>query len=122
MKFVHRKHFAHGRGSWNVALISACRPRRNRLTAVKIYRTTIEARTDRVKPVEKMRTYFFELKSGIPRRDRVGLQFAQRSEAINHSKVLAMKLRNDPRVRDRSLYVVVMDESGAEVHREQVFS
>jgi hypothetical protein len=74
-----------------------------------------------VKFVVKMRTYFFDLKGGIPVRDRMGLQFALRSEAINHSKVLAMKLGNDPRVRDRSLYVVVMDESGNEIHREQVF-
>jgi len=38
--------------------------------------------------------------------------------AIEHSKELASRLRRDPRIRDRSFFDVVIDESGAEVHRE----
>jgi hypothetical protein len=41
--------------------------------------------------------------------------------AIEHSKELARLLRHDPRLKDRSLSIVVVDESGAEVHREAVY-
>ncbi len=67
-----------------------------------------------------MRTYYFDMKDGIPTRDRTGLAFATTSGAIEHSKELARRLRDDPRITDRSLSIVVIDELGAEVHREPV--
>jgi len=67
-----------------------------------------------------MRTYFFDMKDGVPTRDRTGLEFATTSAAIEHSKELARRLRCDPRITDRSLAIVVIDESGAAIHREPV--
>lgn len=68
-----------------------------------------------------MRTYYFDVKDGVPTRDRKGLQFPNAVGAIEHSRELARLLRHAPRLRDRSLSIVVVDESGAEVHREAVY-
>ena len=68
-----------------------------------------------------MRTYYFDLTDGIPTRDRKGLEFPTISGAIEHSKDLAKRLRDDPRCRDSALAVVVLDESGTEIHRERVY-
>ena len=68
-----------------------------------------------------MRTYYFDLTDGIPTRDRKGLEFLTISEAIEHSKDLARRLRDDPRCRDSALSIVVLDESGTEIHRERVY-
>jgi hypothetical protein len=68
-----------------------------------------------------MRTYYFDMKDGIPTRDRTGLEFATNAGAIEHSKDLARRLRHDPRITDRMLSIVVVDESGAEIHREPVY-
>jgi hypothetical protein len=40
--------------------------------------------------------------------------------AIEHSRELARRLRNDPRIRDRTLLIIVVDQDGNEVHREPV--
>jgi hypothetical protein len=68
-----------------------------------------------------MRTYYFDIKDGIPTRDRRGLEFPTVSAAIEHSKNLASKLRDDPRPKDPALSIVVIDESGTQIHREAVF-
>ena len=68
-----------------------------------------------------MRTYYFDMKAGIPTRDRTGLEFATVAGAIEHSRDLARRLRHDPRLTDRKLSVVIVDESGAEIHREPVY-
>ena len=68
-----------------------------------------------------MRTYYFDTKDGIPVRDHSGIEFATIHEAIEHSKGLAKRLRGDKPVRDRELFVVVLDESGKEIHREFVY-
>jgi hypothetical protein len=67
-----------------------------------------------------MRTYYFDMKDGVPTRGRTGLEFATTGGAIEHSKELARRLRRDPRITDRSLSIVVIDESGEAVHREPV--
>lgn len=67
-----------------------------------------------------MRTYYFDVKDGVPTRDRKGLRFPNASGAIEHSKELARLLREDPRLKDPKLLIVVLDESGTEVHREPV--
>jgi hypothetical protein len=67
-----------------------------------------------------MRTYYFDIKDGIPVRGRTGLEFATSGGAIEHSRELARRLRRDPRITDRSLSIVVIDESGAAIHRELV--
>jgi hypothetical protein len=68
-----------------------------------------------------MRTYYFDMKDGIPTRGRTGLEFATIAGAIEHSRELSRRLRHDPRITDRKLSVVIVDESGAEVHREAVY-
>src|SRR5947209_2990467 len=64
-----------------------------------------------------MRTYYFDMKDGIPTRGRTGLEFATTGGAIEHSKELARRLRRDPRITDRSLSIVVIDGSGEAGHR-----
>jgi hypothetical protein len=68
-----------------------------------------------------MRTYYFDMKDGIPTRGRTGLEFATVAGAIDHSKELARRLRHDPRISDRKLSIVVVDDSGHEIHREAVY-
>jgi len=68
-----------------------------------------------------MRTYYFDLRGGIPQRDHYGIRFATDDVAIRHSQVVANNIRKDARVTRNDLYVVVIDESGREVHREEVF-
>jgi hypothetical protein len=67
-----------------------------------------------------MRTYYFNTKDGIPARRRTALEFPTPGGAIEYSRELARRLRHDPRIRDRTLTIVVMDETGAEVHCEPV--
>jgi uncharacterized protein DUF6894 len=64
-------------------------------------------------------TFYFDMKDGVPIRDRIGKQFRLNSEAIEYSKVLAARFR-DERHGEPDLTVVVIDESGREVHREPV--
>ena len=68
-----------------------------------------------------MGIYYFDMKDGIPTRDRKGIEFSSAAGAIAHSKELAQRLRNAPRLIDPALAIVVVDESGAEIHREQVY-
>lgn len=68
-----------------------------------------------------MRTYYFDVKDGVPTRDRKGLEFPNAVGAIEHSKELARSLRHEPRLQDRHLSIVVVDESGTEIHREPVY-
>jgi hypothetical protein len=42
-----------------------------------------------------MQTFFFDVKDGVPMRDRVGMEFGTTIEAIAHSKVLAQHFRDD---------------------------
>ena len=66
-------------------------------------------------------TYFFDIKNSVATRDRTGLQFQTVGGAIEHSKDLALRLRSDPRVTDRALSIIVLDQDGREVHREPVY-
>jgi hypothetical protein len=68
----------------------------------------------------EVQTFYFDMKDGVPVRDRIGKQFRLNSEAINYSKALAESFRNDPHA-EPDLMVVVVDESGREVHREPVY-
>jgi hypothetical protein len=61
-----------------------------------------------------------DMKDGIPIRDRTGLEFPTADGATEHSKELAQRLRHYPRRRDPALSIIVIDESGAEIHREPV--
>ena len=67
-----------------------------------------------------MRTYYFDMRDGIPVRDRRGLEFPTAGGAIEHSKSLARQMLDDPRANGRTFSIVVIDQSGAEIHRETV--
>ena len=67
-----------------------------------------------------MRTYYFDMKDGVPTRDRAGLQFPNDAAAIEHGKQLAEQLRGDPRIKPE-FYISVVDESGREIHRERIY-
>ncbi|MFK4506605.1 hypothetical protein ACVIW2_000431 [Bradyrhizobium huanghuaihaiense] len=66
-----------------------------------------------------MRTYYFDMKDGVPVRDKSGLEFVSDGAAIAHSKRLADKVRRENPKGHAELRIVVLDESGREVHREQ---
>jgi hypothetical protein len=48
------------------------------------------------------------------------LQFPTTAAAIEHSKVLARRFGHEQPDKDRDLSIVVIDESGSEIRREQV--
>ncbi len=50
-----------------------------------------------------------------------GIEFATTAAAIEHSKDVARRLRNEPRLKDPELSIVVIDKSGSEIHREPVY-
>jgi len=68
-----------------------------------------------------MHTYYFDIKDGVPVRDKAGLEMVSDGAAIAYSKQLAGKLRTDKPTGNPDLRIVVIDESGREVHREQVY-
>jgi hypothetical protein len=68
-----------------------------------------------------MPTYYFDMKDGVPIRDRVGLEFATDQLAIEHSKLIAHRSSHEHLVEDRNLWIEVLSESGTEIHREPVY-
>ncbi len=68
-----------------------------------------------------MRTFYFDMKDGVPVRDRVGMQFPTAAGAIEHSKELARRFGREHPDKDRDLSIVVVEESGSEIYREQVY-
>jgi hypothetical protein len=61
------------------------------------------------------------MKDGIPIRDQVGLAFRADSQAIEHSKRIARRLRHEQPARKDNLCIVILKESGTEIHREAVY-
>ncbi|MBH5367664.1 DUF6894 family protein [Bradyrhizobium glycinis] len=68
-----------------------------------------------------MPTYYFDIRDGVPVRDKEGLELATDGAAIAHSKGLADQVRRDKPQGHPRLQIVVIDESGREVHREPVY-
>jgi len=68
-----------------------------------------------------MKTFYFDMKDGVPIRDRIGMRFALNAEAIDHSKTLAAQFRHDRIHNEPDLVICVVEESGHEIHREQVY-
>jgi hypothetical protein len=67
-----------------------------------------------------MQVFFFDMKDGIPLRDRVGAEFGSNVEAIAHSRQLAQHFRDDSLSYDRDLEISVVNELGREIHREHI--
>lgn len=68
-----------------------------------------------------MPTFYFDAQDGVPVRDRTGLIFPTGGAAIEHSKQIALTIRGERPSGNRDLHIVVLDESGREIHREAVY-
>ena len=68
-----------------------------------------------------MRTYYFDIRDGVPSRDLVGLKLVNGGAAIAHGKRLAEAIRGKLQTGNKDLYIAVVDESGKEIHREPVY-
>ena len=67
-----------------------------------------------------MQTFFFDMKDGVPLRDRIGVEFDTNVEAIEHSRVLAQHFRDEGLRDDQDLEISVVNARGREIHREFV--
>ena len=67
-----------------------------------------------------MQTFFFDMKDGVPMRDRVGVEFKGNAEAIVHCKELAQHIRDGSLRDDKDLEIAVVNSLGREIHREFV--
>jgi hypothetical protein len=67
-----------------------------------------------------MQKFFFDMKDGVPLRDRIGIDFKTNAEAIDHCKELAQHFRDDSLRDDEDLEISVVNASGREIHREYV--
>lgn len=67
-----------------------------------------------------MQTFFFDMKDGVPLRDRIGVEFDTNVEAIEHSRVLARHFRDESLRDDQDLEISVVNALGREIHREFV--
>jgi hypothetical protein len=75
---------------------------------------------DRQCEVFAVQTFFFDMKDGVPLRDRIGIEFNTNLEAIEHSHVLARRFRDDSLTDDQDLEISVVNALGREIHREFV--
>ncbi|CAN5385651.1 hypothetical protein BH10PSE11_BH10PSE11_30870 [soil metagenome] len=67
-----------------------------------------------------MQKYFFDTKDGVTVRDRFGMIFKFDSEAIEHSILLAKKMRLKGTIEESDLRISVVNELGDIVHVEMV--
>jgi hypothetical protein len=67
-----------------------------------------------------MQTFFFDMKDGVPMRDRVGIDFKNDLEAIEHCNELAQHFRDGSLLDDQDLEILVVNSGGREIHREFV--
>jgi hypothetical protein len=82
----------------------------------------ISARSIANQPIQGnlMQKFFFDMKDGVPFRDRVGVRFKTNAEAIGHCKQLAKHFRDGSLRDDQDLEISVVNASGREIHREFV--
>jgi hypothetical protein len=57
-----------------------------------------------------LQTFYFDMKDGVPIRDRIGKRFALNAEAVDHSKRLAARFRNESGHDEPDLTICVLDE------------
>lgn len=67
-----------------------------------------------------MQKFFFDMKDGVPMRDRVGIEFKGNAEAIIHCKELAQHFRDESLRDDQDLEISVVNSHGREIYREFV--
>jgi hypothetical protein len=59
-----------------------------------------------------MQTFFFDMKDGVPTRDRVGIDFKNDLEDIEHCKELAQQFRDGSLLDDQDLEILVVNSGG----------
>jgi len=67
-----------------------------------------------------MQKFFFDMKDGVPMRDRMGMEFNTNAEAIFHCKELAQHWRDESWRDDKELEISVVNSIGREIHKEFV--
>ena len=67
-----------------------------------------------------MRKFFFDIKDGVPFRDRIGIDFNGNLEAIAHCKELAQHFRDESLRDDQDLEITVVNAAGREIYSEFV--
>ena len=67
-----------------------------------------------------MQKFFFDMKDGVPFRDRIGISFETESDAIAHCAALARHFRDGSLRDDQDPEISVVNASGREIHREFV--
>jgi hypothetical protein len=67
-----------------------------------------------------MQMYFFDMKDGVPHRDRVGTLFNTNADAIAHCADLARHFRDESLRDDQDLEISVVNSLGREIHRRFV--
>jgi hypothetical protein len=67
-----------------------------------------------------MQTFFFDMKDGVPMRDRIGIEFNTNAEAILHCQELAQHWRDESLRDDKDLEISVVNSLGREIYKEFV--
>jgi hypothetical protein len=67
-----------------------------------------------------MQKFFFDMKDGVPMRDRIGIDFGNNAEAIKHCREIAQHFRDDSLRNDQDLEIAVVNSNGREIYREFV--
>jgi len=67
-----------------------------------------------------MQKFFFDMKDGVPSRDRVGIKFNTNAEAIKYCKEMAQDFRDKSLRDDQDLEILVVNEIGREIYRQFV--
>jgi hypothetical protein len=67
-----------------------------------------------------MQKFFFDMKDGVPLRDRVGIEFKTNADAIAHCKVIAQHFRDESLRDDQDLEISVVNALGREIHLQFV--
>ena len=67
-----------------------------------------------------MQKFFFDMKDGVPNRDRVGIEFNTNADAIKHCKEMAQYFRDNSLRDDQDLEILVVNEVGREIYRQFV--
>jgi hypothetical protein len=67
-----------------------------------------------------MQLFFFDMKDGVPLRDRVGIEFDSNADAIAHCESIAQHFRDESLRDDKDLEISVVNASGREIHRQFV--
>jgi uncharacterized protein DUF6894 len=73
-----------------------------------------------IEEVISMQKFFFDMKDGVPLRDRVGVEFETKLEAVAHCKKIVERFRDKSLRDDQDLEISVVNELGREIHREFV--